>query len=250
MDKTICQEILNGVGKKIRNGYLAGNVSAAKVMECYNKNKKEAESFSAFGWTVFELMKFEEETHNPIIKAMLQKSILEHKDKSRYSNDQNKISLEKLEFFRASALGIGLRKVISSMKKVVKETSDIKALVTLMLLELEFANLSAKKLHREKKLIYARKDILLDRLSYLLPELEWKYGISSNTGKNASYIVYVYLPNGVQLSWHSNEYQLIYDFPEIDCEWDGQVCMTMEKILNYIHENYGIGYDVKYNQAA
>ena len=181
---------------------------------------------------------------------MLQKCILEHKDKSRRSNDQNKISLEKLEFFRASALGIGLRKVISSMKKVVKETSDIQAQVTLMLLELEFANLSAKKLHNAKKLIYERKTILLDRLSYLLPELGWKYGISSNTGKNASYIVYVYLPNGDQLSWHCNEYQLVYSFPEIDCEWDGQVCMTMEKILNYIHENYGIGYDVKHTQAA
>lgn len=32
MDKTISQEILNGVGKKIRNGYLAGNVPAAKVI--------------------------------------------------------------------------------------------------------------------------------------------------------------------------------------------------------------------------
>ena len=57
-------------------------------------------------------------------------------------------------------------------------------------------------------------------------------------GKNTSYIVYVYLPNNVQVSWHSKDYYLHKYFPWIDTEWDEQVCMTMEKLLTYIQEQY------------
>ena len=53
-----------------------------------------------------------------------------------------------------------------------------------------------------------------------------------------------------QLSWHCNKYQMMYYYPEIDCEWDGQVCMTMEKILNYIHNRYNIGFMTAINNAA
>ena len=48
--ETIYNEILEGVGKKIRNGYFAKRVTANKVMECYMRNKKEADAFSCFGW--------------------------------------------------------------------------------------------------------------------------------------------------------------------------------------------------------
>ena len=66
----------------------------------------------------------------------------------------------------------------------------------------------------------------------------WKYGINSETGKNACYLVYVYLPNGVQLTWHCNEYAIYECYPPIDAEWDGQVCMTMEKLLTYISNRF------------
>ena len=143
--------------------------------------------------------------------------------------------------FRTDALGIGLRKVVSRMKRLVKHSSDINTKIVLLLLETEFANLSAKKLHNLKKVIYERKVILLEKLSDLLEEAGWKYGISYKTGKNASYLIYVYLPNGVQLSWHCNEYHILYYYPDITCEWDGQVAMTMEKILSYMGDTYHIG---------
>ena len=38
------QTILNGVGKKMRLGYLNGQVSESAVMAMYRKNKKEADS--------------------------------------------------------------------------------------------------------------------------------------------------------------------------------------------------------------
>ena len=49
------------------------------------------------------------------------------------------------------------------------------------------------------------------------------------------------MPGGVQLSWHCNEYRMVYHYPEIDCEWDGAVCATMEKMLDYISRHYHIG---------
>lgn len=241
MAETISNEILAGVGKKLRNGYLAGEVPAEKVVGNYRKNLKEASQFSMFGLSIFDLIRMEDETHNPILKAKLKECIELHKEKSRHSNSQNRLSLEKLEYFRKNALGIGLRKVISQMKHLVKNTGDLEARVVLMLLETEFANLSAKKLHNLKRVIYERKTILLEELSNLLDETEWKHGISYNTGKNASYIVYIYLPDGTQLSWHCNEYQMMYYYPEIQCEWDGQVCMTMDKILKYICMRFNIG---------
>lgn len=239
--ENITNEILNGVGKKVRNGYLAGKISSNKVIEYYKKNIKEADAFSDYDRTIFELLNIEKETHNPILKIRVQQSILEHKEKSRKSNEQNKLSIEKLETFRTTALGIGLRKVITTLQKIVRQTSDTNAEALLLLLELEFANLSAKKLHKLKEQIYERKTILLKKLSFILPDLGWKYGLSYNTGKNSAYIIYIYLPNGEQLSWHCNEYNLAYCFPEIETEWDGQVCMTMDKILNFIHTTYDIG---------
>jgi len=238
---TISNEILEGVGKKIRNGYLAKNITASKVMECYRKNLKEANAFSCFGWTVSEMIRFEKETHNPIIKKKIQQAIEVHDVQRRKSSEQNKLNLDKFEKFKTDALGIGIRKVLSQMKSLVKHNYDINAMITLLLLETELANLSAKKLHNKKTIIYERKVILLERLAGLLDAADWKYGINFKPGKNASYIVYVFLPNGAQLSWHSNEYQLLYNYPEIDCEWDGQVAMTMEKILSFIGETYHIG---------
>ena len=250
MADSITNEVLAGVGKKLRYGFLSGKIPAAKVMDVYRKNLKEANLFSMFGLSIFDLIRMEKDSHNPILKFRLKECIEMHKEKSRASNSQNKISLEKLENFKENALGIGLRKVISMMKSIVKNTKDQEAKIVLMLLETEFANLSAKKLHQFKKVIYERKSLLLEELSDLLYRTEWRYGINYNTGKNASYIIYVYLPSGAQLSWHCNEYQMIYCFPEIECDWDGQVCMTMEKILDYIHTRFNIGSTSIENNAA
>ena len=241
MEVIINNEILEGVGKKIRNGYLAKSITANKVMECYKRNLKEANAFSCFGWKVSEMIRYEKESHNPIIRKKLQQAIKTHDVKQEKSNDQNRLNLDKLEKFRVDALGIGLRKVLSQMRKLVKHSSDTNAKIVLLLLEAEFANLSAKKLHSLKEIIYERKVRLLEQLADLLVGTNWRYGLNTNTGKNASYIIYIYLPNGEQLSWHCNEYQILYYYPEIDCNWDGQVCMTMEKILSYIGDTYHIG---------
>ncbi len=231
--------ILYGVGKKMRFGYLNGKYSESMVMASYNRNKKEADNFSVFGYRKYEIEKMLKECFNPLLKIKLQKSLDNMQQARKMSASQNKTSLEKLEAFKMNACGLGLRKVIKNMKSIVKTTKDKEAKLTLMLLETEYANLSAKQ-HSgwHKKKIYERKSILMLKMAELLKQLHWTYGISDETGKNANYLVFVYLPNGVQLTWHCNEYHIYECYPPIEDKWDGQVCMTMEKILTYIGKKY------------
>ena len=233
------QQILNGVGKKTRNAFLRGEIPTSKVESIYAHNKKEAEAFSTYGLTITELCLMLRSCHNPILKKKIEEYKSAFDAKSRKSNEQNKQSIEKLNKFLSNAMGLGLKRVIRIMKHETKKSKDKKLNIVTTLLELEFANLSAKTHGKQlKEVIYERKDLLLDRIGRLLKESDWKYGYNDNCGKNASYIVYVYLPNGVQLSWHSNDYNLYKKFPYIEVEWDGQACATMEKLLEYINQHY------------
>ena len=232
-------EILQGVGKKMRIAYLNGRISDSAVISAYRKNQKEAESFSVFGFKERELYPLMKKTHNPLLKAKLQEIIDSKQQISKKCSEQNRISLEKLDNFKSNACGVGLRKVIKYLRKTAYSTGDLEMWLVLRLLEIEFANLSAKNNNGARKgWCYKRKANLLYEIPDYLDELGWKYGINDNAGKNACYLVFVYLPNGTQLTWHCNEYGLYKEYPFIDDEWDGQVCMTMEKLINYISERY------------
>ena len=233
------QTILNGVGKKLRNDFLNGKASEQQILSVYNRNKKEADKFSAFGYTQRDIENLLHETHNPILRQKLQECIESKREISKRSKTQNEISLNKLDNFKKDACGMGLRKVIRKMNKMAKITKDPETKLLTLLLETEYANLSAKQ-HKGylKEVIYERKAILLYQIADCLKTSGWKYGINDAAGKNACYLVYVYLPNDVQLTWHCNEYNLYKSYPSIDAEWDGQVCMTMDKILSYIDEKY------------
>ena len=233
------QQILNSVGKKIRTGYLNGTVTEVQLIEIYKKNKKEADNFSLFGYKPQEIAYMIKCTHNPMLKNKLEKYLEECNSRAKLSKAQNDLSISKMNHFKKTACGIGLRKVIKQMKRELKNTYNLEKELLLLVLEAEFANISAKKYTGEKKeMSYNRKSILLQDLSEKLKQSNWKYGINSDTGKNAYYLIFVYLPNGTQLTWHSNDYNLYKYYPEIDSTWDGQVCMTMEKIVTYIEENY------------
>lgn len=227
--------ILYGVGKKVRNAYMNGKCSESEIISIYNRNLNEASTFSVFVYKTCELSEISKTTHNPLLKARLEEIVSNKKLLGKKSNAQNDVSLKKLEMFKKNALGVGLRRVLSLLKHNARKSKDTELQLVLMLLETEFANLSAKQNRgRIKGIIYERKSLLLYRMSEYLDTAGWKYGICEATGKNASYIVYVYLPNGVQLSWHTNDYDIYQYYPMIDSEWDGQACMTMEKILNYV----------------
>lgn len=235
------QAVLNGVSKKVRLDFQNGILSETMITKQYERNRKEAMEFSTFGYGLYDLMEAHRNTHNPLLKSRLQQVIDEFKEKRLKSGSQNKLSIEKLQMFKDSALGIGLRKVISKMKRYCRNSHNEEAELLLMLLKLEFANLSAKVSgysKSEREYIYERKEILLHKIQPLLQRNNWRYGYNASTGKNASYVIYVYLPNGAQVSWHTNDYNLYTYYPVLEVEWDGQVCMTMEKILNYINDTY------------
>lgn len=235
------QTILNGVSKRMRIDFINGNLSEIALTKQYERNLQEAINFSFFGYAMSDLIDAERNTHNPLLKSRLRQAIQDFRNKKNKSGEQNKLSVEKLQQFKQSALGIGLRQVILKMRQYCRQTKNEEARLTLMLLELEFANLSAKMggySNDERRKIYERKDILLYNIQPLLQSCEWRYGYNDASGKNANYIIYVYLPNGVQISWHSNDYYLYKYYPPLNVEWDGQVCMTMQKILNYINEKF------------
>ncbi len=235
------QTILYGVSPKMRTDFLNGIIAENVLMRQYERNKKEAETFSLFGFNMKDLTDTIKATHNPLLKARIQQVIQAMKERRIKSNEQNKLSIEKLHNFKEAALGIGLRKVLYNMRKLCKSTQNDEAKLMLMLLEIEFANLSAKMPHysRPKRAeIYERKSILLHKVQPLIERCGWRYGYNDADGKNANYIIYVYLPNNIQISWHTNDYYLYKYYPPIDAEWDGQVCSTMEKLLSYIGSEY------------
>lgn len=241
---------LDGVGKKMRNAYLNGKVTYKEIDACYKRNIKEVEELNTIGWTMNDLIVAEKSTHNPLLRIKLQQLIEEHKQKAIRSNKQNILSLEKLNYYLYSALGIGLRKVINELKKITV-TGNIEAKILCLLIQAEFANLAAKRNHRQKSICYERKSQILIKLSKLLHESNWECGICYNTGKNSSYLIYIYLPNGKQLSWHCNDYNIVYHYNEINCEWDGMECSTLEKLLEYAHTRFNIGSSlIEYKNVA
>lgn len=164
-------------------------------------NLKEAKGFSAYGLNVTDLRMMLHSCHNPILKTKIKDCIIMYEEKSRRSSEQNKQSIEKLNDFLENAMRVGLRRVIRVMRKKARKSKDMTLNVVSTLLEVEFANLCAKTTHDKqlKEVIYERKSILLDKVGRRLAGTGWRYGYNDNCGKNASYIIYVYLPNGVQL---------------------------------------------------
>ena len=235
------EDTFNFVGKSLAKSYRRGEISAKELLRSYRKNMAEAETFCTFGYKIQELQDVIRTTHNPALKAKLMEIVTEKKNLRQKSNLQNQSTLNKLEMFKNDVLGMGmgLRKVISSMRKCYKRTGDKEAQIISMLLEIEFANENAKRLSSNKrKMAYERKSILLSTLSSMIHDAGWKTGYNDATGKNASYLVFVYLPTGVQLTWHCNDYTIPQYYDYIADEWDGQVCMTLEKILIYIRDHY------------
>ena len=235
------EETFNFVGKALAKSYRRGEISAKELLQSYRKNVAEAETFCTFGYKIQELQDVIRTTHNPALKTKLMEIVKEKKELRQKTNLQNQTTLNKLDMFKKDVLGmgIGLRKVISSMRKCYKRTGNKEALIVSMLLEIEFANENAKRLSSNKRrMAYERKSILLNTLSSLAYEAGWKSGYNEAAGKNASYLVFVYLPTGVQLTWHCNDYTIPQYFDYIADEWDGQVCMTLEKILTYIKDHY------------
>lgn len=231
-------QMLNALGKKVRVMYQKGEISEKAIEIMYAKNKKEADLFSVFGWTQQELALMEKQTHNLLLKKKILAHLEEMKARSRKSKDQNVENLEKLDNYIENACGIGLRRTIKRLHKAARIHRDLNMEVVATLLDIEFANLAAKRKRANTNIIYSRKDYLLESIPFLLEGTDWKFGFNYASGKNACYIVFVYLPGNIQLTWHTNNFEVTNLYPLIFDEWDGQPCMTLTKLVRYVEDNY------------
>jgi hypothetical protein len=235
-----------GVELKNRAKMTTNNLSAlgkaSKNAAIRARQQKEADDFNAMGLTIQDLVLESQLTTNPVLRRKILGLIADWKNRSKKSRGQNEMNLAKLDEFKKDALGLGLRKVQKALKDYISTNDDYDAEIFSLLLALEFANIEAKR-HEGvvKTKIYERKTILLEQLEPMLYDCGWKYGVSYASGKNADYLIFVYLPNGEQLSWHCNEFEVAREYPYIEAEWDGQICSTMGKILDYICDKYSIG---------
>ncbi len=234
----ITEEILNGVGRQTRKDYQRGVIDALVVMKRYKHNLREADAVHTYGLTRYDLLRFLKETRNPILRVRLQEALSRYDELQKKSGMQDRQSRALLQESLQNALGVGLKRVIAIMKRECRRHRDFDMIVVTTLLEAEYANLSAKHKCRNSRKAYARKSWLLDRLSWMLKDSEWRYGYCEADGKNASYVLYFYLPDGVQLSWHTKDFTAYERFPYLDVTWDGQVCSTLRKILSYISARY------------
>jgi len=233
--KPVTEEMLRMVGKKMAKQYRKGEVSDTKIVDMYLKNKRRAEEFDGFNYSVHALMKERADSHNPCLKEKIDRLIKEHKEKQLLAESQNLVNIERYDNLYSNAWhGRGLRSMMSALKWICKHGADLNAKILHLILSTEVANVCAKKCSGTRRKIYQRKDILMRRLADLLHQSDWKFGISANPGKNASYVVYCYLPDGEQLSWHSQNHDMYKYFPPIDVSWDGQASSVLTKIENYL----------------
>lgn len=227
--------------KELNNEYVTeqyenGMLTDKDVNSIYSYHKKNPGSLNLFGMNLKDLRHERKCCTIPGLAKFYDNAIKSWYEKQEMSTSQNLESMDKLNFLKKNACGMGLKKVLRKMKKVCRFSKDINAKIAYLLLSTEYANLSAKDngcKFRQK--IYERKEYLLRRLSPLLQEAGYRCGLSANPGKNAVYILYCYLPNGKQISWHTS-WKMYDQYPPLDVEWDGQKCSTLTKLIDYITE--------------
>jgi hypothetical protein len=135
--------------------------------------------------------------------------------------------------------GIGTRKVKLFLNKKVKK-GDSLALFFRTALELEDANISAKKYYGDyRRHYYDKKEELLQKLIVLSKDNpNIVYGYQNHKTPVTSQIIYFELPNYQQISFHCNLKDL-NNLPKYNGKWDEQENSTLQKIELAIQEVYG-----------
>ncbi len=217
--------------------YQSGLLCDKDINVMWSYSQRHINAFNVNGKNRADFLMEKKTCCDPHLRKFWQNVIEDWDVKSKRSVSQNKENFERLEVIERKACGVGFRRVRHILKNIVRKSSNKESKIILTLFDLEFANLKAK-LHvgEIRRRIYNRKEWLMKKLSWLLADSEWKYGIMEATSKNAAYCLYIYLPNGKQISFHTTNWQFYKYFPAINCQWDGQPSSTMTKLVDYINE--------------
>ncbi len=238
MKRFTINEKLHAIGcEVVTSQYESGRLcdKDINVMWCYSQ--KHINAFYVNGKMRTDILLELKTCCSPHLRKYWQNVLEDWDNKSYKSLSQNEENFERLQNLEHNACGVGIRRVRHILKNMVRKSHDIESYIILTLIELEYANLKAK-LHvgEIRRKIYERKEWLMEKLSWLLENSGWNYGIMTATGKNAAYCLYVYLPNGKQVSFHTTNWQIYKYFPTIECKWDGQRASTMTKLIEYVDE--------------
>lgn len=126
--------------------------------------------------------------------------------------------------------GIGTRRTKLKLNKLVKQ-GELTAKVLRLLLELEDANITAKRYRGAyKEIAYEKKAKLLNELAVLFTSKKYVCGFQSCNNYSCKYILY-FEYDGFQMSWHSNHK---FGMKEYTGVWDGMINSTLGKLETII----------------
>jgi hypothetical protein len=110
------------------------------------------------------------------------------------------------------------------------------AFVLRKLIETEDYNIKAKECYFDYiQYNYDKKSENLVAAIERLSKMDWKYWWADDQEGTASYIFYVVLPTGKQVSWHGMHIKDVENVPkDNDAEWDGELSSTLPKLLECV----------------
>jgi hypothetical protein len=165
------------------------------------------------------------------------------KESSYYDNSSRQKALVKnaqlideLYDLRENALGIGTRKMKIRLNKIAVQ--NIEAKIARMVLEIEDVSTQAKNAswkYKDKK--YFQKQELIEELVEIYKQTDYDYGIQYEENYNTNAILYFELPNGSQVSFHTNWDEEIH-VKKYEKKWDGLVNSTFKKVITFVEEKF------------
>jgi len=165
------------------------------------------------------------------------------KESSYYDNSSRQKALVKnaqlideLYNLRENALGIGTRKMKIRLNKIAVQ--NIEAKIARMVLEIEDVSTQAKNAswkYKDKK--YFQKQELIEELVEIYKQTDYDYGIQYEENYNTNAILYFELPNGSQVSFHTNWDEEIH-VKKYEKKWDGLVNSTFKKVITFVEEKF------------
>jgi hypothetical protein len=165
------------------------------------------------------------------------------KESTSYDNSSRQKALAKnaqlideLYDLRENALGIGTRKMKIRLNKIAVQ--NIEAKIARMVLEIEDVSTQAKNTswkYKDKK--YFQKQELIEELVEIYKQTDYDYGIQYEENYNTNAILYFELPNGSQVSFHTNWDEEIH-VKKYEKKWDGLINSTFKKVITFVEEKF------------
>lgn len=179
------------------------------------------------------------------IEELLQnkKDIIKKCKKERKNKEQAIIKNEQLVLqlrdMRKTFCNLGTRRTKLFLNTLVKQGDEI-ALIIRTLIETEDENIKAKEnRYYADHHYYAKYQLILKLLHLYCDNGKLSYGIQETDNYSANHIVYFELPNGEQISFHTNfEENDLNGLPIYEKPWDGKVNSTLPKLEQFVITNW------------